>query len=444
MRFPITIALLTVFLAPALWADDFGKTVRDLRHDHRSRRLAALKAFADGHRRAETRSQADKLDRALTRYWSQRVSGHERALAVRALAQLKRPRAIERFAEWVPKERDDRVLLEAERAFATLHETSIPVLLKILRKQDDALGRAALLRCIGRVPGRGAGDELLRRASATEEWFLRATAALALARRPNRASFPPLIAMVQRDDPGMNVAAAEALTRLTRRDYGTDPVKWKVWWDMGGKVDPKKPKIDPLENDDGSGADGTGRRRYAHESEGDPLNPYYFGIRVRGRRIVFCYDISASMRYKLPLANSQIMRAIKGLPSAAQFEVIFFNEEVKPWRGRLSWADPITKELFLESLKDLEIKSYTNLFDSIELGLRMGADEIFVISDGEPNRGRKKLPRDILKELRRINKRAVKIHTVSVVRHVDGDEHLSLLKEIADQNGGQYTERTLK
>ena len=162
MRFSITIAFPVAFLAalcaPELSADDFGRTVRDLRHEHRSRRLAALKAFADGHKAAETKSQADKLERGLTRYWSSHVSGQERALAVRALARLKRPRAIERFAEWVPKERDDRVLLEAERAFATLHETSFPVLLAILRREKEPLARAAMLRCIGRVPGRGAAE----------------------------------------------------------------------------------------------------------------------------------------------------------------------------------------------------------------------------------------------------------------------------------------------
>ena len=436
MRLPLTIVLVAAFSATAPGADEFGKTVRDLRHDHRSRRLAALKSFADGPMGPATKSQGDKLDRALARYWSNHVSGHERALAVRALARLKRPRAIEKFAEWLGKERDDRVLLEAERAFATLHETSFPVMLALMRKEEDPLARAALLRCIGRIPGEGARAELMRRATALEEWYLRATAALALARRPGKEVFPPLLAMVQREDPGLIAAGAEALTALTRLDYGADPVKWKVWWDMGGKIDPIKPKLEPVRED--------GRRRYAHDSEGDPLNPYYFGIKARGRRIVFCYDISGSMRYKLPLANSQLIRAVKGLPSAAQFEVIFFNEEVMPWRGRLSWADPITKELFVHSLTDLEIKSYTNLFDSIELALKIGADEIFVISDGEPNRGRKKLPRDILKELQRINKKAVPIHTVSVVRIVDGDDHLPLLKTIAEQSGGEYAERTLK
>ena len=174
------------------------------------------------------------------------------------------------------------------------------------------------------------------------------------------------------------------------------------------------------------------------------MRAYFFGMPVRGREIVFVFDISASMRKKLPIALQQLTRSIKALPPRSHFEVIFFNEFVWPWRGRLSRADPVTKALLIEKLQDLEIKSYTNLFDAIERGLRMQPDEIFVISDGTPNRGRKKFTRDILKEIGRLNpNRRVAIHCVSVVRTVDGDDHVDLLKKIAAENRGQSVQRTL-
>ncbi len=150
------------------------------------------------------------------------------------------------------------------------------------------------------------------------------------------------------------------------------------------------------------------------------------------------------MRYKLPLANSQLVRAVKGLPSGSQFAVIYFNEFVKPWRHRLSRADPITKELLVRDLEQVVIKSYTNLFGAIELALSFRVEEIFVISDGEPNRGRKILPRDILTELKKLNRRKTPIHTISVVRTVDGDDHVPLLRRIAEQSGGKSVERTLR
>ena len=77
------------------------------------------------------------------------------------------------------------------------------------------------------------------------------------------------------------------------------------------------------------------------------------------------------MRYKLPLAYDQLARAVKALPSTTRFEVVFFNEHVFPWRGRLSRADPVTKELLLRHLPTIEIKLYTNLFDAIETALEM-------------------------------------------------------------------------
>jgi hypothetical protein len=69
---------------------------------------------------------------------------------------------------------------------------------------------------------------------------------------------------------------------------------------------------------------------------------------------------------------------------------------------------------------------------------------VFVVSDGEPNRGRKQFPDDILAELERVNTRHARIHTVSVVRTVDGDEHVALLKRIAEAHGGEHVARTLR
>jgi hypothetical protein len=186
------------------------------------------------------------------------------------------------------------------------------------------------------------------------------------------------------------------------------------------------------------------RRTVTGDVERKTIGGTYFGIPITGGKVAFVCDVSASMRYKLELAYNELARAVKSLPSTAQFEVVFFNEHVWPWRGRLSRADPVTKELLCRHLPTIEIKSYTNLFDSLETALGLGVEEIFVVSDGEPNRGRKQYPDDIIAELERLNTRGTKIHTVSVVRVVDGEEHISLLKRIADENGGQHVARTLK
>ena len=172
--------------------------------------------------------------------------------------------------------------------------------------------------------------------------------------------------------------------------------------------------------------------------------PVASAANMHGSKVVFVFDVSASMRYKLPLAYDQLARAVKALPSRSLFEVVFFNEFVRPWRGRLSHADPVTKELLVRHLPEIEIKSYTNIYDSLDRALAMRPDEIFLISDGEPNRGRWRLPRDILREVAKLNTRKVRINTISVVRRVDGDKHVTLLREIAESHGGTHVQRTLK
>jgi hypothetical protein len=105
----------------------------------------------------------------------------------------------------------------------------------------------------------------------------------------------------------------------------------------------------------------------------------------------------------------------------------------------------VTKDLLVRHLPTIEIKSYTNLFDSVADALDLEPEEIFVISDGAPNRGRWRLPRDIIREVKARNAVVgARIHTVSVVRVVDGDEHIALLKAIAEGNAGEHVQRTLK
>ncbi|MHC4933033.1 MAG: HEAT repeat domain-containing protein [Planctomycetota bacterium] len=430
-----TLSILLCLLVATAAASEYGRAVRALRLDDRMRRRAALEAFAEGRLRAASKAEEDKLARTLPRFLSRRFPGSERALAVQALGRLRRPGAYGKILDWLEDETDDRVLHAAERAFRDAPEGRFDDLARRMEKADDPLHRAALIRMTGALPGEQARGRIRIRAHAVDHWCPRAAAAHALARDRDPQSFPPLIELLDNSDPGLVTAAVESLTRLTGLDYARDVIQWKTWWETRGKADPLAPppkSVDPE------------RRIYAHEVKSEPIGPYFFGIPVRARKVVFVFDVSASMRYKLPLAYDQLTRAVKGLASNCLFEVIFFNEHVWPWRGRLSHADPVTKELLVRHLPTIEIRSYTNLFDSIEKALSLDVDEVFVISDGFPNRGRRQLPKDILRELERINTKATKIHTISVVRTVDGDEHVNLLRSIAQAHGGEHVARTLK
>ena len=79
-----------------------------------------------------------------------------------------------------------------------------------------------------------------------------------------------------------------------------------------------------------------------------------------------------------------------------------------------------------------------------EASERLEPEEVFVISDGEPNRGRKRLPKQILSELQEVNTTHAVIHTISLALVRDGDEHVALLRRIAEDHKGQHVQRTLR
>ncbi len=436
--------LLALLAAPA-FGEDFDRALRSLKADDRERRQAALDAFARGDLTAGTPTQRDRALEALKRFLSSRFPGDERAQAFRAIGRLGTDRAFAALLDRLAEEADDRVLGAAEEAFAAAPEALVEDVAVRVEKAGDPVVRAVYVRVLGAIPG--AAPRIRMRATMPDDWCPRAAAAHALARDKSPEALPPLVALLGSEDPALVTAAVESLTRLTRLGFGRDLVAWRTWWETRDALEPLDEALSKKEGGAGGGdqpkPDGE-RRTVAERTERRTIGGTYFGIPVSAEKVAFVCDVSGSMRYKLPLAYDQLVRAVKALPSTSRFDVVFFNEHVYPWRGRLCSADPVTKELLLRHLTTIEIKSYTNLFDSIEIALGLGVDEVFVVSDGEPNRGRKKFPDDICSELKRINLRHAKIHTVSVVRTVDGEEHISLLKRIADESGGDHVARTLK
>jgi hypothetical protein len=417
-----------------------AKALRALRSEDRAVREAVLGPLADGRLRPEGASDAQSAERELRPILHGRGLGGERALAVRALGRLGRPSAFALVVEALARETDDRVLAAAEEAIRAAPAEVAPLAVKEFDAAEDPLARAALLRILAVLPGPEARQRVWVRARSAGDGCTRAAALLALGRDRDPEALEALLEALDDDDPGVRAAAVESLQRLTGEGFGLDPAKWKAWWKAR---DPAAPlgAAPPAPPPDGK----PDARRYAHEAdERETFAPEYFGIPVRGRRVAFVFDVSASMRYKLPLACDELVRAVKGLPSRSLFEVVFFNEFVFPWRGRMSHADPVTKELLVRHLPTLEIKSYTNLFDAIEKALELEADEVFVISDGEPNRGRKRLPKQILSELEAINTGHAVIHTISLALVRDGDEHVALLRRIAEDHQGQHVQRTLR
>ena len=423
------VLFVVVLAAAVVHAESFGRVLRAAKHSDRQTRREALTLLAEGKVAPKSQGERSKMIRSLSAYLSKRSLGPDRALAVSALGRLKSEPCYAKIAAQVENERDDRVLAAMSAVFQAAPPEWHDILLARFREVKDPVARAAYLRMALSVPGEASRKFARVRAAIVDEWVIQATAVEALQRDREPGVDAIAMSLLEHSDPAVVGAALQVLTAVTGQRFGRDLVTWKTWWNTKDKLPPKPETVEPKE-----------RRTVAGEK--GPVRSYFFGVPVRGRKIVYVFDVSGSMRNKLPLAFKQLVESIKGLPPSSEFEVVFFHEQVFPWRRRFTKADPVSKAMLIRRLSEVEIKSYTNLYDAMEIGLKLKPDEMFVISDGQPNRGKKQFPRDILKALKEDAGRT-RIHTVSVVRTVDGGEHVALLKDIAKQHGGEAVQRTL-
>jgi Mg-chelatase subunit ChlD len=104
----------------------------------------------------------------------------------------------------------------------------------------------------------------------------------------------------------------------------------------------------------------------------------------------------------------------------------------------------------VQFVEDMIADGNTNIHDALELAFHIvgmgardknyeiGADTIFFLSDGIPNRGKITDPVMILEEVKRWNQlRRVKIHAVGV----GSDHQAAFMKALADASGGTYVSR---
>ena len=98
------------------------------------------------------------------------------------------------------------------------------------------------------------------------------------------------------------------------------------------------------------------------------------------------------------------------------------------------------REKAIDFVKSIKTGSGTNVYDSLEL--IMGddrVDTIYMLTDGQPTRGKIRDPEKILKEIRVLNlARGLTIHCISIGEEEEEEEARGFLKRLADEHGGQY------
>jgi ABC-type Fe3+-hydroxamate transport system substrate-binding protein len=149
---------------------------------------------------------------------------------------------------------------------------------------------------------------------------------------------------------------------------------------------------------------------------GQGLSSFTFmGLKAQGQKIVLCFDVSGSVVNKadasgVPLAKikEETIKLIAGLPSGAEFGIIQFVRNYKPFKPGLTQMTPANRDLATQWIEEKWSESgqmpkggegvisppVNGLPRVLEAAFAMKPDVIFVISDGqfeqttpeEPNR----------------------------------------------------------
>ena len=166
----------------------------------------------------------------------------------------------------------------------------------------------------------------------------------------------------------------------------------------------------------------------------------------------------ANDKYRIDIAKVELKNAIRALTAeesdergVSSFNIVTYAAEVQVFKeGKMIPATKKNKEKAFAWIDALEAIGPTNIFDAMEQAFKIigtrkakkqlekGADTIFLMTDGQPNRGRITDPVLIRKEIEKMNRdRRITINTIGI-----GDDHADeFLRALATENHGEYAGR---
>jgi hypothetical protein len=472
-----------------------GSVVRELAHlpfrdasrSRAGRLLARIVAQDRAYRvRAEAARAIGRIGtaRALTAVYSSLFGedGRSRRYALlyyvlpEALAALKHPEDLDWISQRVlrpaasgralPVEagplRGELVALTLEGVGRARARSLVPDVRALAASSSETM-RLAALRALADLD---AGDELLDAAARSEDPRARVAAAAStrlpaprarallvderpevrraairgLTKRRPREATPFLVeALADESLPEIRLDLAEMLHRLTGREFGADPDRWRDWWAANA------------ERFDGP------------RSVEERGRAYFFQVRLRTERAVFLIDVSASMGRtdergvtRRDRAARELARTVATLSPGARFRVLAFAADIRRFpEGDLDWAGRDRARDAATWLAGLEPAGATNTYGALMQAFDdpLRPDTIVLLSDGNPYRcsyrGKTYSEHEqILHEVRRVNaERFVRIHTVALLsgaRPDDASEDsaaaASFLHRLAEANDGEFRE----
>lgn len=258
-------------------------------------------------------------------------------------------------------------------------------------------------------------------------WPTRAAAALALRSYRTRRSVDLLIARLAKEDGRLRWDIVSSLRALTGKSLGFTAEPWKEWWSRAA--------------DGFLFADGHSDL----EGGGPGATRAYYGVPLLSKRIVFCIDSSTSMRNPISDAKSssrlmearrELAETLKSLGPDVFFNVIFFANEAEPWKKTLQQATPKNVSAAIHRSQEEQPDGNTNIYAALMAALAdPQVDTVFLLSDGDPTRGRFTEPERILKEFGGINRtRRVMVHTIALGPN-------AFMKALAAQTDSRHVEK---
>ncbi|GDX95224.1 hypothetical protein LBMAG47_08880 [Planctomycetia bacterium] len=167
----------------------------------------------------------------------------------------------------------------------------------------------------------------------------------------------------------------------------------------------------------------------------------FFGLEARGRRVVYVCDRSASMGepdgQPLAAAKRELVRSLDELVDSQQFGIVFYNERTRVFAPNGGVVRPVfaaaeSRRQAQAFIADVPAAGGTRHAEAIATALRIGADVVFVLTDGDAEH-------DLTAgELRSLS-RAAGGTRIMVVQFGDGATGRSpRLAELAAETGGTY------
>lgn len=302
-----------------------------------------------------------------------------------------------------------------------------------------------------------------------EDKRVQVSAVRALMLHGGRDVMEPLIEALDYTTARVKDDVADALARLTSRDFGPFSAQWDSWWNVN-KDTITDAQLVPLSASEFSAL---------KDSSQEKATLLYHGLRVLSDYVAFVIDTSQSMKreytpkkgskkklrartevvetdpkkdpnkkMRIVVAKDELAQVIKGLQDGKSFNIVGFdtftadfNTNVLNGNGEtLARMEPIARAKAMAFVRDMKPGGLTNLSGALKTAFGYGdVDTVFLLSDGAPEGGGITDHEELLRAVRRWNRLSkIKINVIGF----DLDETTRLLMEqLADQNFGVFVER---